>query len=255
MSAAPPPNLLIANIDPAQTTEFLVVIGAYNFAICKNCAQPVVGLPRGWFPEYKYCYPFSTARLCEFVITRVPPAATGTVDINPAASRAAISSANFDVNVSVVQSLARDPWARKHFKIANGGVLSIAQHRFRLRDPFAREEYLRQFVELPSDARAIAALCRPPESNVLPAPIAPPSQVSKSQYEFDLSSPESQAAILAAWEKFWMRPTPTAGIGRNSGAPIVVPPPTPEAPETANWKQAPTPEESESMRDNSWKRF
>jgi hypothetical protein len=248
MSVEPPPDLLISGVTPS-TDIFVVVIGAYNFSICKNCAQPVVGLPRGWVPEYKFFFPFSTARLCEFVITRVPPAATGTVDINPAASRAAISSANFEVNFSVVQSLARDPWARKHFKIANGGVLSVAQHRFRATDVFAKEEYLKQFVALPTDARAIATLCRPPEISVLPAPIAPPSQVSNSPYDWDISSEESKAAALAAWSKFWFQPTPTAGIGRTSGAAVVVPPPVAEGLDASGYKEAPSPEQIQSMQD------
>ena len=113
MFVEPPPDLLISGVTPS-TDIFVVVIGAYNFSICRSFGIPVVALPRGWFQEYRHFYPFSTARLCEFIITRVPPAATGTVDINPAASRAAIASANFDVNCSVVQSLARDPWARKY---------------------------------------------------------------------------------------------------------------------------------------------
>ena len=64
------PDLLIANVR-TLTTQFVVVLGNYNFAIARSSGFPVVGFPDGcWHEEHKVFYPFSTARRMAFLISR-----------------------------------------------------------------------------------------------------------------------------------------------------------------------------------------
>jgi hypothetical protein len=252
-----PPDLLISNITPT-TDMFLVVLGHYNFQVCKGFNAPVVALPRGWFADYKYFYPFSTARRCEFVITRVAPASLGSVDLDPAATRAAQASANYEMNCLVVTDLARDSWARERFKIANDGVYQIAQHRFRARDFIAQKEYRKYFRDLPlaTDTRAIADFCRPPRDDAAPR-LQPLMPMAANPHEWECKSPEEQAAILYQWEHLWQHHTPAAEpmlsraegeavITANSGSTVVP---------DADWKGRPTAEQLESLRTDDWKKY
>src|ERR1700751_2290621 len=114
MSVETPSDLLIANIDPAKTTEFMVVVGKYNFSVCRSFGIPVVGLPDGWHSEYQFYYPFSTCRGAEFVITRSLPPSTASVDLPLSAEmkRAAAMSADYATTLRAVTAIAADKWAR-----------------------------------------------------------------------------------------------------------------------------------------------
>lgn len=250
-----PPDLLLHNID-STTTVFMVVAGQYNFQVCKGFNAPVVGLPRGWFANYRYFYPFSTATRCEFVITRVAPASIGSVDLDPAATRAARASANFEMNTLVVGDLVRDKWARERFKIANGGVYQVAQQRFQARDFTTKEEYRKQFRDLPlaTDTRAIADFCCPPRNDAAPRsqPLMP---MAANPHEWENKTPEEQAAILYQWEHLWQHHTPAAGPMRSRDDQVVVEIPDESVVPDSDWKGRPTPEQLESLRTNDWKRW
>ncbi len=250
-----PLYLLIHNIN-ADTTEFLVVVGRYNFSVCKGFNMPVVGLPRGWFAEYRHFHPFTIATRCEFVITRVAPALLGTVDLDPAATRAAIASANYEMNVHVVTSLVRDQWVRDHFKIANSGVFQVAQQRFRARDLTALEEYKKNFRDLPlaGDTQAIVDFCRPPQSDATPR-LLPEMPRAVNEHEWKTKSPAEQAAILHSWSTIWERPAPAAGPVRSRDDQIVIEIPADPVASDNDWKGRPNPEQLESLRNDNWKRF
>jgi hypothetical protein len=88
------------------------------------------------------------------------------------------------------------------------------------------------------------------EAFLLPAP---PQPTVTSQAEWDGLPPEAKAMALFAWSEFWFRQTPAAGP-TDRGARIVIPnPPTGEPPSTDGWKQSPSVQERESIRDQSWK--
>lgn len=250
-----PPDLLLHNID-ATTVEFMVVVGQFNFQVCKGFNAPVVGLPRGWFADYRYFFPFSTATRCEFVITRVAPASLGSVDLDPAATRAAIASANFEVNTLMVTDLARDPWARAHFKVSNGGVYQVAQQRFQSRDLSALEEYLKQFRDLPlaNESQVIADFCRPPRSDAAPRsrPLMP---MAANPHDWGTKSPEEQAAILYQWSHLWEHHTPAAGPLRSRDDQVVIEIPDETVVPDSDWKGRPTPEALEDLRSNLWRKY
>jgi hypothetical protein len=96
-------------------------------------------------------------------------------------------------------------------------------------------------------------IAKPPQP-LLPPLSSPPRPVVASQHEWDMLSPEAKASILFSWSEFWFRQTPAASP-TYTGSRIVIPvPPTDgETSSTAGWKQAPTAEERESMRDD-WKK-
>ena len=247
-----PPDLIVHNVTPT-TVDFMVVIGAFNAQIVRSFDHPVVGLQNGWYADYKYFYPFSTARRCEFVISRALPTLTATTEIPLSAemARAAPLSADFATNVRIVAAIAIDKWARPRFRVTNAGVLATAQHRFRVNDPFAREEYRKQFIEFPTSDREIADLCRPPQNPALSAPPVAQRPVANSQFDWDMSSDEAKAAALYAWSDVWLRPTPTAEPIRREPVRIVIP--EPEPPADAEWR--PTPEQLASLRSDDWKRW
>jgi hypothetical protein len=248
------PDLIVHNMTPT-TTNFMVVIGKYNAQIVRSFGHPVVGLPGGWYADYKYFYPFSTARRCELVISRAMQASTATVEIplSEEMRRAAATSADYATNVRVMQQIARDPWTRVRFKITNGGVLSVAQYKFRANDPFAREEYRKQFVEIPQSEREIADLCRPPQQESRNAVSVPPKPTVGSQFEWDLRSDEAKASDIYAWMDWWAtRSTPS--VGSSSGNKPVIQLSLPESEPDMDWKWRPTPEQLESLQSDDWKR-
>lgn len=250
-----PPDLLLHNID-TTTTNFMVVTGEYNFQVCRGFNVPVVGLPRGWFTDYRHFYPFSTATRCELVITRVAPVALSSTDLDPAATRAAMASANYEANLHTVSILARDAWARKRFKIANGGVYQVAQHRFRSRDLIAQEEYSKQFRDLPlaGDTQAIADFCRPPRADAAPRsrPLMP---MAANQHDWDIKTPEEQAAVLYQWQHLWQHHTPAAGPMRSRDEHVLIEIPNETVVPDGDWKGRPTPEQLESLRNDDWKKY
>ena len=250
-----PPYLLLHKID-ATTTEFLVVAGRYNFQVCKGSDIPVVGLPRGWFPAYKNFHPFSIATRCEFVITRVAPVALGSVDLDPTATRAAIASANFDANNLTVTDLARDSFARKIFKISNGGVLQIAQLRFRAQDFMALEEYRKLFRDLPpaGDSQAIADFCRAPRIDSAPR-LQALMPMAANPHEWENKTPEEQAAILYQWEHLWAHHTPAAGPMRSRDDQVVINIPAETVVSDNDWKGRPNAEQLADLRNDDWKKY
>jgi hypothetical protein len=88
---------------------------------------------------------------------------------------------------------------------------------------------------------------------LLPPLVVPPQPTVRSQYEWDLLSPEAKAAALFAWSDFWFRPTP-AVAPTDPGTRIVIPSTDTETPSVNGWKQEPTPEEKQSLSDGIWKR-
>ncbi len=85
-----------------------------------------------------------------------------------------------------------------------------------------------------------------PQQPELPPLITPPRPSVKNQHEFDCLSPEQHAAMLHAWQNFWLHPAPAVDVC--SGFRISVPEP-PAQSENWNWKQPPTKAELESARD------
>jgi hypothetical protein len=253
MSAEAPPNLILFNIAP-DTHEFLIVIGEWNSQVARGFAQPVVGLRRGWYPEYRLLHPFSGMTRGEFVISRVAPIATGTYDLDPKASAEAAASADFETNRYVLTSLCADPWIRSKCLFCNAGVFQMAAARLRSRDVFARQEYLKNFVELPQSgehARIIADLCRPPQQPAISPVPASPQPTVKSQFEWDMLPDEDKARAILAYQNLWQEhPTPSASTPR-SGIRIVIPPPA--SSDGEDWR--PTSEEIESMKSLDWKKY
>ncbi len=80
----------------------------------------------------------------------------------------------------------------------------------------------------------------------------PPKPSVKNQDEFDRLSPEQQAAMLHAWQGFWLKPAPAVDVRSGSG---IVIPESPAHVDTENWKQPPTAEEKQSISDEIWKKF
>ena len=69
-------------------------------------------------------------------------------------------------------------------------------------------------------------------------------------------SADAQARALFAWSEFWLnRSTPAVTSGPRTRIVIPVPSTDGETPSMAGWKQAPTAEERESMRDENWKKY
>ena len=249
------PDLLIANVTP-QTTEFMVVLGSYNFTIAKSFGFPVIGLPDGWHADYRYFFPLSTARRCELVISRSLPQSTATIELPlpEDLKRAKAMSADFGQNMRAVTALAVDKWARPRFRIANGGVLAVAQHRFRVTDPFAKEEYRKQFVELPKSDKDVLAFCKPPDQESRGPAGVPPKPTVASPFAFDLLSDEEKAAQIYNSTDWWAtRSTPSAAAPSGFAPILVEGPPSQDDPNS--WKGLPTESERESMRNDDWKKY
>lgn len=245
------PQFTQYNIE-SDTKEFLLVIGEYNARICgQGFRQPVVGLSEGWCPDFRFSSPFCMMKRAEFVISRVAPVVTGTV-ILPGVDEAL--SADLATNIAVMRSIANDPWLRKRCVVSNGGVFQVAQQRFNTKDIFARTEYLKNFSELPS-ASEIEQFCTPPPPSRLAAPPpGPPKPSFKNQAEFDAGSPEQQAEAIYSWQLWWQtQQTPAVHPTSRGGSKIIVIA-SPKDTEDA-WKQPPTAEERESIRDESWKKY
>jgi hypothetical protein len=248
-----PAELILFNITP-DTKDFLLVIGEYNAQVCRGFGQPVVALsPSGWHADYRFRHPFWMMKRAEFVISRVAPAVTGSV-VLPSRADPALS-ADFATNVAVMKSIAKDPWLRKHVIMSNAGVFAVAQQRFNCRDAFARQEYLKQFVECPQPehVRMIADFCTPPSKHpVLSAPTAPPKPAFDTPFQWDMASPEVKAAALYGWQDWWMNPTPSIAPTSGAGSKVVLPVSTEndDPASTENWKGAPpTADERKSWDD------
>jgi len=89
-----------------------------------------------------------------------------------------------------------------------------------------------------------------------PLSVPPPAQsqpVAASQHDWDMLSPEVQASILFSWSEFWFRQTPA--VAPMASMPIVLPIPSTdgETSSTVGWKQSPSADEREAMRDGNWK--
>lgn len=255
MAATTPPDLLVANVTPL-TTEFIVVLGVYNFAIAKSVGIPVVGLPEGcWHPDYRYFYPFSTVRRAELIITRTmaPSTATTEIPLSAEMKRAAALSADYATNMRAVTAIAIDKWARPRFRIANGGVLAVSQQKYRANDPFACEEYRKQFHEFPKSDREVVQLCKPPRSDTTPP--LPMMPMAATPHEWATMSPEQQAAILYQWEHLWQHHTPAAGPMRARDDQVVIEIPDETVVPDGDWKGRPSPEALADLRSNSWKRW
>ncbi len=84
----------------------------------------------------------------------------------------------------------------------------------------------------------------------LSAPLLP---IVRSQHEWDMLSPEAKASILFSWSEFWLNRSTPATAGTSS-TPIVLPiPSTDGETSTVGWKQSPSADEREAMRDGNWK--
>jgi hypothetical protein len=93
-----------------------------------------------------------------------------------------------------------------------------------------------------------------PQQHLLPPLPVPPRPTVANQHEWDTLSPESKAEALFAWSEFWFRQTPAAAPP-GSGFRIGVPSTDGETQSIDEWKQVPTAEERESMRDGNWNKY
>jgi hypothetical protein len=87
--------------------------------------------------------------------------------------------------------------------------------------------------------------------NPLPLPV-PSAPTVRSPYEWGLLPDSEKAARLAEWQSFWLGRSTPAVSGNSGGASIVESTPRvtfDDSQSTANWKQAPTPEERQGWDD------
>jgi hypothetical protein len=263
--AVPPPvqplsAFLIANIK-SDTKEFLIVFGDYNFAVAKSFAQPVVGLMGDWVSEYALQHPFATMTRGEIIISRaVPQLHAGSTDCDPAATKAAIASADRDTNIGFLFSLLRSGWAREHCVLSNAGVFQMAQERFESRHfTTHRKKYFERFMKM-SDVRTrdVAALCNPPAPPrpVVAPVLLPARQVCKNQAYWDALPESEKARMIAEEQSQWMNKyAPAWGNSRRViDIDIPVSPPSlDERADTDGWKQPPNASERESIERDDWK--
>ena len=252
-------DLLLNSITPA-IKSFVLVVGAYNFAVVKGFAQPCVGLlTRSWLPEYRLLPPFDSAERIELVISVMPPESLGYDSLRVEA----VASANFEVNRAVLQSIVRDSEMAAKTIVSKGGVFAVARERFRAKPDecpdfhsVTRDEYLRLFVSVSTltTSASVAAFCQPPDQRpeVLIEHFAPPKPSFENQAAFDKAPAAEQAAAIAQGQAYWQSQF-TPGRSTSSGTPFAMPPP--KLHEDGDFKGTPTAEELESFRDERWKRY
>jgi hypothetical protein len=260
LAQTPPPAFLSANIKP-DTREFLIVFGAYDFAVAKSFAQPVVGLCGDWRHEYATLRPFATMTRGEIVISRVvPKLPAGTTDCDPEATKAAAASTDQDTNIGFLFSFLRNTWICDRCVLSNAGVFQMAQERYESRHfPTHRKKYLEHFMKMTDvRTRQVAALCAPPPpSRPINAPVLRPArQVCKDQAHWNALPETEQAMMIGEEQSEWMnRYTPTwSSPRRTNDIGVTTPQPTfDEITSGEGWKQPPSASEKETMASDDWK--